>query len=291
MTRLSSKLVSLVAPAALALASAPARAQSAPATTAPAAAPAPPAADAAPATAGSPGAPDAAPSPAAPVAAAPAAPPPEPPPPVYTHRAALPPLPSNAAYDGPPLLFGGGKPKLGAYASLGVAYTHMLHRDGVVTDLEADVLVEHRLSLGLAGYIFSRTPRGPATYDGVPREFATAYGGLRVRYAFFAEHFPLYASAGVLVGGGVLSLQDRDFRRRNGCGSAWDDDCSEDDDARYAGYFVVQPDLAVHANATRWLRFSLTGGYRVASAANALGYGAAALSGVVAGGSIDIGWF
>jgi hypothetical protein len=182
------------------------------------------------------------------------------------------------------------KPKLGAYASLGVAYTHMLHRDGVVTDVEADMLIDHRLSLGLAGYIFSRTPRGPAAYDGVPREFATAYGGLRVRYAVFADNFPLYASAGVLVGGGMLSLQDREGSyRRNGCASAWDD-CTYND-SRYAGYFVVQPDLALHANATRWLRFSLTGGYRMASGASDLGYGAKALSGVVAGGSVDIGWF
>lgn len=281
MTRFSSKLVSFVAPAALALASSSARAQSAspPGAPAPAAAsvPAPPVADSTP--------PDAAPP--AVDAAPPAAPAASPP---YVHRQALPPLHSNAPYDGPPLLFGVGKPRLGAYASLGVAYTHMLHRDGVVTDLEADVLIDHRLSLGLAGYIFSRTPHGPATFDGVPREFATAYGGLRVRYAVFAENFPIYASAGVLIGGGMLSLQDRvGSFRRSGCGSAWDD-CSYNDE-RYAGYFVVQPDLAVHANATRWLRFSVTGGYRVASAASDLGYGATALSGLVAGGSIDIGWF
>ncbi len=280
MTSFRSNLVKFAASPLLLLASVRAEAQSAEQATPPSSAPA---TESVPPSAGdsvraSPDAPPA-PAPSTPTAA-----------PVYTHRAALPPLPSNGAYDGPPLLFGLGKPKLGAYASLGVAYTHLLHRDGVVTDLEAAVLIDHRLSLGLAGFVFSRTPRGPAAYDGTPREFATAYGGLRVRYAAFAPNFPLYASAGLLVGGGMLTLQDRPGSYRYGnCDGAWDD--CDDGDRRYAGYFVVQPDLAVHANATRWLRFSVTGGYRVASGASDLGYGAAALSGVVAGGSIDIGWF
>lgn len=68
------------------------------------------------------------------------------------------------------------------------------------------------------------------------------------------------------------------------------DDCDDDADRRNAGYFVVQPDIAVHANVTRRLRFSVPGGYRAASSASDLGYGSSTLSGLVAGGSVDIGW-
>jgi hypothetical protein len=180
------------------------------------------------------------------------------------------------------LLIGPGKPAVGAYGGIGVAYTHMLHRDGVVTDLEAAVIIAHRLSLGLAGYVFSRTPSGPP-YAGTPREFGTGYGGLLLRYAAFAQDFPIYVSFGALIGGGVLSLHPSPYSSTN-------------QDYYYPvtyndGFFVFQPDLSLHANATRWLRFSVTGGYRMATAAHHFAYDGAALGGGVVGASIDLGWF
>ena len=200
--------------------------------------------------------------------------------------------PSHNEYDGPPLLFSGKKkkPQIGAYGSLGVAYTHMLHRDGALVNLEAALLIDHRLSIGLAGYGFSRTPRGPDAFDGARREFGTGYGGLTVRYAVFAPNFPVYASLGVLVGGGVLALDDE--RRWN------DDDWDDDDDndwrggrEQVEGYFVTQPDITLHVNATRWLRFGVTGGYRFASGVDAFGFDSKAMSGAVVGGNIQLGWF
>ena len=191
-------------------------------------------------------------------------------------------------YDGPPLLFNShGKTKLGAYGGLGVSYTHMLHRDGVVVDLSAAMLVEHRLSLGLAGYLFNRTPNGP-NLGLVPREYTTAYGGFFIRYAIFSD-FPVYGSIGALLGGGGLGLVedfDREYRPN--------DDYDHDHHAHngdFRGYFVFQPDISLHANATRWLRFTATGGYRVATSVNEFGYDATAMSGVVVGGKLEIGWF
>lgn len=169
--------------------------------------------------------------PAAP-ATAPTAPPPPPAPEPAPAPAAInvapPPAepvpPSHNDYDGPPLLFHSSKKKklhIGAYGSLGVAYTRMLDRDGALGSLEAALLIDHRLSIGLAGYGFSRTPRGPNALDGTRREFGTGYGGLTLRYAVFAPSFPVYASFGVLVGGGFIGL---DTRR------GWDDDDSWDED-------------------------------------------------------------
>ena len=190
-------------------------------------------------------------------------------------------------YDGPPLLLGSGKKHVvGAYGGLGVAYTHMLHRDGVVTDLEVAVLAEHRLSLGLAGYAFSRTPSGPHALDGTPQEYAAGYGGFLLRYAAFAD-FPVYASVGMLVGGGVVNLHAADFSSSD----HHSEDCCYDSYNENEGFFVFQPDISLHANATRWLRFSATGGYRFATAAKRFGYDGAALGGVVVGGSVELGWF
>jgi hypothetical protein len=249
-----------------------------------------PVADAPPATAPEPvPAPTSAPATAAPPAV---------PAPATTIQLASPPAepvpPSHNDYDGPPLLFSADKKKklhVGAYGSLGVAYTRMLHRDAALVSLEAAVLVDHRLSIGLAGYGLSRTPSGPDALDGSAREFRTGYGGLTVRYAVFAPSFPVYASFGVLVGGGVLGLDTE----RGWEDDDWDDEDDGDDwrsrHERLEGYFVTQPDITLHVNATRWLRFGLTGGYRFASGVDAFGYDSSAMSGAVVGGNIQLGWF
>ena len=244
-------------------------------TAAPAPAPAP----------GEPPAPGAAPTPppGAP-AAAPggAAAPPSPPPPNPGQTVA-----TSAPYDGPPLLFtqGPGKPKLGAYGGLGVAYTHMLHRDGVVVDLSGAILVDHRLSLGLAGYFFSRTPSGP-DYFLTEREYRASYVGAFVRYHLYGD-FPLYASVGAFVGGGMLWLgEDFNHDHDHSDNDEWNSDASE-----VRGNFVFQPDFSLHVNAARWLRFTMTGGYRVATAVNDFGFDSQAMSGVVVGGKVELGWF
>jgi hypothetical protein len=239
-----------------------------------------------------------APAPAAPgaSAAAPAVPPPAPVAPAVGQPGAGAPqpvpgaTPPPAPYDGPPLLFnsGKGKPKLGAHGGIGVAYTHMLHRDGAVVDISGAILVDHRLSLGLAGAFFTRSPNGPA-FGIVPREYQTVYGGFLIRYAFFGN-FPLYASVGALIGGGTLALvedfdheyEPDDYHHDPG----WDSHGSE-----FRGYFVAQPDVSLHINATRWLRFTATGGYRFATAAQDFGYDSLAMSGAVIGGKLEFGWF
>jgi len=214
----------------------------------------------------------AAPAPAAPVATAPA-------------TTTAPPLaqpPKHDEYDGPPLLLTpkNKKPKLGGYGGLTVAYSHMLHRDGVLIGGEGGMLIEHRLTLGGAGYGFSRTPGGPPAADGTSRQFSSGYGGFVIRYAVYSD-IPLYASFGVLIGGGAVSLAPHP--QHNG------DMHAENIEVR--GYFVLQPDVSIHVNATRWLRFSLTAGYRVATAVEAFRYQADDVGGVVLGGNIQMGWF
>lgn len=258
-------------------------AASAPAPAAPAPAPAPVPATAPPASASA--------APTEPAAVAPPPPPGATPAPGPAPAAPSQPAPNpgatvstSAPYDGPPLLFtpGPGKPKLGAYGGLGVAYTHMLHRDGVVVDLSGAILVDHRLSLGLAGYFFSRSPSGP-NYLLTPREYRASYVGAFVRYHLYGN-FPLYASVGALVGGGFLWLgEELDHHDHS------DDYNGEASELR--GNFVFQPDFSLHVNATRWLRFTMTGGYRVATAVSDFGYDSQAMSGVVAGGKVEMGWF
>jgi hypothetical protein len=177
------------------------------------------------------------------------------------------------------------KPAFGGYGGPTIAYTHMLHRDGALIGLEGAFLIDHRLSLGLAGYGFTRTPDGPPTALGTPREFATGYGGFQIRYAAFLPDVPVYASIGMLFGGGTVVLAvDHDWDEDWEEGDA--DDISEVSD----GYFVIQPDITLHTNITRWLRFGITGGYRFAGPVDDGDFDGDALRGVVVGGNIQAGW-
>jgi len=200
---------------------------------------------------------------------------------------ALPPVPAPPDdYNGPPLLVSGkGKKKLqiGSYGGVTVAYTHMLHRDGVLVGGEGAVLLEHRLSIGGAGYGFARSPEGPPAADGTARDYFTGYGGVVIRYAVYSD-IPLYASLGVLIGGGGISLAPHHDGHH-------DYDHGDHPDAKGRGYFVAQPDLSAHVNVTRWLRLSLTGGYRIATAVEGFGYAAQDVSGGFFGGNIQAGWF
>jgi hypothetical protein len=184
--------------------------------------------------------------------------------------------------EGPPLLLGRKKQHVGGYGGMTIAYTHMLHRDGALIGGQGAVLLEHRLSIGGAGYGFTRSPDGPPLADGRSREYVTGYGGFLLRYAAYTN-FPIYASLGVLLGGGGIVLAPHEHDD--------DDDDVDNDDVEGRGYFVAQPDLSLHLNPTRWLRFGLTVGYRFASAVNDFDYDAGAVSGVLVGGHIEAGAF
>jgi hypothetical protein len=272
-----------------------AQAQAAPPPSAPVAASPPPAAGDDGWTAAPPPAPAAPAAPAAAPSPAPAAPPPGAPAAAAPTIAVAPAAPATAAtppaprdeYDGPPLLLGRKKQHVGGYGGPIVAYSRMLDRDGVLVGAEGALLLDHRLSLGFAGYGFSRTPSGPPRANGMPREYATGYGGFLVRYAAFAD-FPVYGSLGLLIGGGGVTLApDHDYDDDD-----WDDDWDDDnwDDEDFRGYFVVQPDISLYTNATRWLRFGFTAGYRFATEVDEYGFDASALSGVVLGGTVQAGW-
>lgn len=201
--------------------------------------------------------------------------------------------PTPTSYDGPKLLFGHRKPAIGVYAGVGTSYTHMLHRDGVVANAELALLVDHALAIGLGGAVFSRTPQGPDNVFGEPREYAASYGGLVLRYAIYAKDIPVYASIGALLGGGAVALYEERYGSRCCRDDDFDDDFEDDYDSDRADvkpFLVAQPELFIHANATRWLRFGIGGGYRFASAVKDFGFEAKDTGGIVLGGNIHLGW-
>jgi hypothetical protein len=178
----------------------------------------------------------------------------------------------------PPTLFGK-KTAIGGYGSLDVAYTRMFDKDGAVVGLQGALLFNHRLSLGLGLYGWTNPQEGPDNEFGEERSFQTAYGGATVRYSLFPQS-PVYLSVGGLVGGGgvVLARDDDDG----------DEDIRDEDADAFA---VFQPDIAVHANLTRWMRIGVTAGYRFTAGVESFDYDESDVNGVVVGGQVQLGRF
>lgn len=192
-----------------------------------------------------------------------------------------PPAPAPREDQGPPVLFGG-KLVVGGYGGLDVAYTRMFHRDGVLVGGQGALLLNHRLALGIAGYGWSNPARGPSGPDGEEQRFETGYGGFTAHSSFYLDQLPVYFTVGTLVGAGAIDLTDQNHD--DGLGGLHDRPHTD-------AFALIQPDVSVHANLTRWLRLGLTAGYRITSGVNNLGFKESDLNGFTLGGQIQFGSF
>jgi hypothetical protein len=212
--------------------------------------------------------------------------------PAVTSRPSAPPLaPARDAYDGPPLLLDAKKLRVGGYAGLGGAYTRFLGRSSGLMSFEAAVLLDHRFSIGLSAYGFTQMPRGPSTAEGERQRFGSGYGGFAVRYSVLGKA-PVYGTFGLVLGAGAVDLRPNDAWSDE---EAWDD-AFPDDERRWSPgrvdvFLVAQPEIALNANVTRWLRVGLNAGYRFTGGVSRFGLSERDLNGLLAGASIQLGWF
>jgi len=196
------------------------------------------------------------------------------------------------SYEGPPLLLGDGKKvKVGAYGGIGGAYTRLMGEDSGLVSFEGALLFDHRLSLGVAGYAFTRTPAGPLASDGGAQQFGAGYAGLALRYSVFGG-LPVYGTFGVVMGAGAVNLRHADaFSFESSCDNHSCRDSGDWQNGRFDPFLFVQPEVALNANVTRWLRLGATVGYRFTGGVGRFGLSEADLNGVVLGGNIQLGWF
>jgi hypothetical protein len=197
------------------------------------------------------------------------------------HLTLVTPAPASARDEvqDPPVLLRS-KSRLGGYGALTVAYSRMLGRDGALIGAEGALLVEHRLSIGLAGYGFARRPRGPNDLNGDSQRFESGYGGLSLHYLLLTQS-PLCFSFGALVGGGAVTLGPSHYSDRR---DDWEDRVSTD------AFFVIEPQIGAHATLTRWMRIGATASYRFVSGVSRFGFDNSDVNGVVLGSNIQLGW-
>ena len=92
------------------------------------------------------------------------------------------------------------------------------------------------------------------------------------------DDLPVYLTVGALVGGGAVALVN-------------DDDDDFDENQAEDVFAVLQPDVTLHANLTRWLRLGLTAGYRFTSGVDRNGYDESDVNGLLIGGQVQFGRF
>jgi hypothetical protein len=154
------------------------------------------------------------------------------------------------------------------------------------------------------------SPPGPsageyARDDGPPLLFGHnvevgGYAGLSTSYAhMFGRDGALVGIEGALLIDHRLSLGAAWYGWANGGGAialerdhdSGFGDVSDGDRDHHDLFAIVQPDVALHANLTHWMRVGVTAGYRFASGANRLGFDNGDLNGFMVGGQLQFGRF
>ncbi len=196
--------------------------------------------------------------------------------PAATQTPVEPPI-ETARSDEPPTLFGNKSVKVGGYGTLGVRYARINGEDGALSGIEGALLLDHRLAIGFAGYGWGNQQRVSSDRF-IDRPYLHfGYGGLLIRYHVYIPNSPVYFSGAALVGGGAVGLTE-----------TWDGDLyRENTDV----FFIVEPQLGVHVNLTRWMRMGIDAGYRITSGISKFGFTESDFNGVSLGGNIGFGWF
>lgn len=177
--------------------------------------------------------------------------------------------------DAPETLFGGDKEVVfGGFGGLNVRYTRVLGHDSVWVGGEGALLLNHAFSVGGGGGGIANEIH-PTT--GTRLEFG--YGGLILRYHFFSSEIVNFAVGG-LIGAGSIGVIDRDVARED---VKWEE-VGE-------AVFVLEPELGLFLNITRWMRVGVTGGYRFVSGVEKNDLSETDVRGAAGGGAIQFGWF
>lgn len=154
-------------------------------------------------------------------------------------------------------------PTFGAYAGLGFRYANLVREDGLLAGLEAALLLDHRLALGVAAYGWSAERANDRVTFG--------YAGVILRYHFLFDSPFSFSIAALGAAGGVQRRLEARTR-------------SIDD-----GVFVFEPQLGGHLTVAPFLRLGVDFGYRVVAGVDA--FEPSDLRGFLGGVHAQLGWF
>jgi hypothetical protein len=157
--------------------------------------------------------------------------------------------------DGMRTLFGGdGKIENGGWGGFTLGYTRVNGKDAFLSGGKGGWLINHRFTLGLAGYGFitnwNQNSITLPTADNY--SMAGGYGGLLLE-PVFAPFNPIHISVPVIIGGGSAGVVENfDSHMHNHYST-------------YSGCFVIEPGIDLEINVVRFFRIALNASYRFTS--------------------------
>ncbi|HQV74475.1 MAG TPA: hypothetical protein PLE78_03220 [Flavobacteriales bacterium] len=205
----------------------------------------------------------------------------------------------NTNDQAPRTLFGGqGKMTHGGWAAPTASYTQMLKQDAMLVGLRGGWLVNHRLTIGLAGQGMV-TSLGNEAYDSailetgsLPRRsgrFNMGYGGLLIE-PVIAYKSPIHISFPIVIGaGGCAYTTEFPWNDEHHDGTDDHYDFNYRDDA--AAFFVIEPGVELEMNLIPFLRIGVGASYRYTTDIDLPGTAKDALHGITTGVSIKVGKF
>lgn len=192
----------------------------------------------------------------------------------------------------PATLFGSSDVNLSGYGAPYVSFSKFGDKAGVFVGGRGGLIINDSFVIG-AGGMGLTYPRKRENITGITYEEGrpyvnVGYGGGLLEYHILPKKL-FHVAVGVLVGGGNLSLQrDSDDD---------DEDVDDEDNNNYGDsgrndrFFVVEPEVYLYVNVTRFLRLGIGASYRFVNGVNTEEYDDKELRGPTASIVAAFGWF
>jgi len=178
-------------------------------------------------------------------------------------------------------LFGGENISHGGYGAVNLYYSQIDHKDAILIGAEGGWIINHKLTLGLAGFGFINDIYFNNINDNKRFYLAGGYGGLLIAPIIMPQR-PVHVSIPIIIGaGGIAYTSNNDWSRDRDKWETYDSDA----------FFIIEPGVNIELNLISFIRLSIGGKYRITSNINLKNFDSHVLNGFSVGMSLKFGKF
>lgn len=149
----------------------------------------------------------------------------------------------------------------GGFGAPVVKFTSVNGEFGVLAGARGGWIINHQISLGIAGYGLTTNTQLAGLVDGKVRYLDFGYGGIELEY-IMASNEVIHLTLSGLIGGGATNYR---FTKTYDYDSKMDKDYK---DLNLDSFFVGEPSINAELNVTSFFRINVGVGYRFTSGSN-----------------------
>ncbi|HQO49458.1 MAG TPA: hypothetical protein PK939_03460 [Bacteroidales bacterium] len=169
----------------------------------------------------------------------------------------------------------------GGYGAFSMGFGRIDDTDAFFGGMKGGWVVDHSLTIGLAGYGFMNNFDVNMSPGSVSRHLTGGYGGLLIE-PIIAPFSPIHLTVPIILGAGGIAQVDQYY---------YSDYYYEPVVRDASAYFVVQPGLELELNIVRFMRFAAGASYRFTSDITIDGVSDKALNGFMGHFTLKFGRF